>query len=69
MNFNDKITQLRQEIDRQLRPLITNDYVLLNLPYHGNIGDTLIWQGEIDYLSTFPYKCLGAHSENSWRGQ
>ncbi len=35
-----------------------NDYLLLDLPYHCNLGDTLIWQGEKDYLSTLPYRCL-----------
>lgn len=68
MNFQEKIAQLRAEIDRALTPLITNDYVLLDVPYHGNIGDTLIWQGEMDFLSTLPHKCLGVHSADSWWG-
>lgn len=68
MNFQEKIAQLRAEIDRVLTPLITNDYVLLDVPYHGNIGDTLIWQGEEDFLSALPHKCLGVHSCDSWWG-
>lgn len=68
MNFQEKIAQLRAEIDRALTPLITNDYVLLDVPYHGNIGDTLIWQGEEDFLSALPHKCRGVHSCDSWWG-
>lgn len=68
MNFQEKIAQLSAEIDRVLTPLITNDYVLLDVPYHGNIGDTLIWQGEEDFLSALPHKCLGVHSCDSWWG-
>lgn len=53
-----KINELKKKIILELTPLITSDYVLLNLPYHANIGDTLIWEGEESFLSTLPYKCL-----------
>lgn len=68
MNFPEKIGQLRQIISDTLTPLITRDYLLLDVPYHGNIGDTLIWQGETDFLNTLPYKCKGVYSAHSWRG-
>lgn len=61
MNFPEKIGQLRQIISDTLTPLITRDYLLLDVPYHGNIGDTLIWQGETDFLNTLPYKCKGVY--------
>ncbi len=69
MNFPEKIGQLRQIISDTLTPLITRDYLLLDVPYHGNIGDTLIWQGETDFLNTLPYKCKGVYSAHSWRRQ
>lgn len=46
----EKITQLRQLIIKQLCPLINNDYVLLDIPNHSNIGDNLIWEGELLFL-------------------
>lgn len=46
MNGFEKTEKLRNIIFDQLSPLIDNDYVLWDLPYHENIGDTLIWEGE-----------------------
>lgn len=51
------VSSLRESISSQLIPLIDRDYVLLDLPYHANIGDVLIWEGEISFLRTLPYKC------------
>lgn len=50
MNFQEKIQQLRAEIKRQLEPLIGEKCILTDLPYHDNLGDVLIWQGELDFL-------------------
>lgn len=58
MNSDEKISQLRSVIERLILPNITNDYVLYDLPYHANIGDILIWEGELDLLKKVPYKCL-----------
>lgn len=68
MTAAEKILQLKAEINDILTPLINRDYVLLDVPYHGNIGDTLIWQGEEDYLSALRHRCLGVHSLDSWWG-
>lgn len=65
MKVEEKIAELRVKIEKQLIPLINNDYVLWDLPYHTNIGDTLIWQGECDFLKRLPYKCLGYASCNT----
>lgn len=50
MNFLEKKKQLRTIIEEKLTPLIDNDYVLYGLPYYNNIGDTLIWEGELEFL-------------------
>lgn len=50
MNCKDKVFQLRKNIEDVLIPLIDNDYIYLDLPYHANLGDTLIWQGTLDFL-------------------
>ena len=62
MTTQAKIRQLQENIESQLSHLITRDYWLLNVPYHPNVGDTLIWQGELDFLMKFPYKCKGMRS-------
>lgn len=56
--MREYISKQRIEIKRQLGHLIDNDYVLLNLPYHYNIGDVIIWEGERSFLKSLPYKCL-----------
>ena len=37
-----KINVLRQILEERLLPLVDRDYVFLDLPYHPNVGDTLI---------------------------
>jgi len=67
MTFEEKIAQLRSNIREKLTPLITGDYIHLDNPYHTNIGDTLIWEGECQFLSSLPYKCLQSSSSATWR--
>lgn len=56
---NQKILSLKNLIASNLTPLIDSDYVLLDTPNHCNIGDNLIWQGELDYLAEYvPEKTL-----------
>ena len=50
-----------------LKDLIKNDYVLLDLPYFTNVGDVLIWQSTKDLLKAVPYKCLYSSSIESYR--
>ena len=65
--MNTLIDSLRKKISDTLTPLITHDYVYLDLPYHPNIGDTLIWEGTREFLNTLPYKCLYYASKDSFR--
>ena len=65
--MNTLIDSLRKKISDTLTPLITHDYVYLDLPYHPNIGDTLIWEGTREFLKTLPYKCLYYASKDSFR--
>jgi len=50
--------ECREELSRELAQLICRDYILLDLPYFGNVGDTLIWQSALDILAELPHKCL-----------
>ncbi len=59
MKSEDKVNQLASIIRKEIVPLINNDYVLYGLPYYTNIGDTLIWEGELELLKEVPYRCVG----------
>lgn len=67
MTSAEKISQLQKELVETLTPLINKDYYLLEVPYYTNIGDTLIWQGELDFLAGLPYKCKGMYSLETFR--
>ena len=58
---NNICIELGEIIRKTLTPLIKGDYIFLDLPYHGNIGDTLIWKGTESFLRELPGKCLGKH--------
>ncbi len=50
----EKVDQLSSEIDRILLDIISPEhksFALLDFPNHGNIGDSAIYLGEIEYLS------------------
>lgn len=64
MEFEEKIHELRNKIERQLLPLIDDDYVLWDCPYHSNIGDILIWEGERQFLENVKYQCLNITSKD-----
>lgn len=63
MTFDRKINELRERIEKVLIPLIDHDYVLWGLPYHSNIGDMLIWEGEESLLKKTGYRCVGRASQ------
>lgn len=60
------IFHLKSFIYEHLTPLIDRDYVLYGLPYYTNIGDTLIWDGELEFLKNIPHQCLGTCGWNSY---
>lgn len=62
----EKISQLRALLSSTILPLIDNDYVLLDIPYYSNPGDTLIWEGTEQLLSQCKYKCLIRTAEESF---
>ena len=49
---------LCQLLEERLLPLIDRDYVFLDLPYHPNVGDSLIASAAIILLKKAPYRCL-----------
>lgn len=69
MNFESKNDQLRSIIYRELLPLIDNDYVLYDIPLHNNIGDLLIWEGELSFLKDVPYKMIDSCSIDTYKNK
>ena len=67
MDAKLKVEQLRALLHETLGPLVDNDYYLLEAPYYNNIGDTLIWQGEMDFLKSVPHKCKGMFAADTFR--
>ena len=65
MTHLEKIHELQATIRAAVAPLVDRDYWLLEVPYYTNIGDTLIWQGEMDFSKTLPYRCKGMKSYSS----
>lgn len=67
MTPQEKIKELKDIIYKTLTPLIEDDFYLLEVPYYNNIGDTLIWQGERDFLKKLDYKFKGEYSGDTFR--
>ena len=66
MDYLSKKRQLATIIEERLLPLIDNDYVLYGLPYYNNVGDILIWDGELEFLKKTPHKCLATCAWDSY---
>ena len=60
-DYTTTIGRLATAVRTAILPLVDSDYVLLDCPYHYNIGDSLIWQGELDLLKGSPHRML-SHS-------
>ncbi|WP_042721091.1 polysaccharide pyruvyl transferase family protein, partial [Flavobacterium sp. B17] len=68
MNSNKQnIIQLKNIIATQLTPLIANDFILLDIPNHRNIGDSLIWKGELEFFKTLGHKCIGQYNRYTFK--
>lgn len=67
MNCQRKIQDLSHKIEEALLPLIDSDYVLWECPYYSNIGDILIWEGELQFLKKTKHICLDMASASTCR--
>ncbi len=64
MEFNSK-EDLKHLIHEKLSPIIGSTCALFDLPYYKNIGDVLIWQGELDFLKEESKEIVYSCSEKS----
>ena len=68
MNNKETIESLRKDIYRNLEPLIQGKRTILtDLPYHGNVGDILIWEGELNFLNKVKSKLLSQTSSYTFQ--
>lgn len=67
MTIKEKKEALRKNIADVLSPLIGRRCVVLDVPYHVNIGDLLIWKGEMDFLKSLGVKISGMYSADTFR--
>ena len=51
MNNIEGVKYLKGLISKTLLPLIGKKCVLYDVPFYKNIGDVLIWQGELSFLA------------------
>ncbi len=63
------LLDLEKEIHTQLAHRMNANCVLLNTPDHINIGDQLIWQGEMDFLASLDIQpsYITSHFNFDWR--
>ena len=57
MTATETIQRLRAAIVREVAPLVDRDYRYLAMTDHGNVGDTMIFEGERTFLGTLPFRC------------
>lgn len=69
MNINIKISEMRNLINSTLKPLIGNQYALLEIPHYYNIGDILIWEGELAFLTQLKSKLIYSSSSYNYNPQ
>lgn len=64
--MEEQIDVLRKKLEEHLLPLIDRDYVFLDLPYHPNVGDSLIAAAAKIILKKAPYRCLYCSSGSTF---
>lgn len=62
MTTQEKTLQLKNIIINELADKIGSKVILLDCPYHGNVGDILIWEGECEFFKITNKKILSQHS-------
>lgn len=60
-----KVEDLKQLLFKSLTPIISNKCAIFDLPYYKNIGDVLIWEGEISFLNETGKKIVYSCSEKT----
>lgn len=59
--------ELKKKLESFFLENITADYMLLDLPYFSNIGDSMIWEATLDLLKNVNHKCLYSASSDTYQ--
>lgn len=62
MTRKELLNRLKSKINTELIPLIGDKCVIVDAPYYKNIGDVLIWQGELSMLQENSVEILSVTS-------
>lgn len=65
--MNSYTDSIRDIVVNTLRRIVTNDYILLDLPYQTNVGDVLLWQAFEDMKPLLEHRCLYQCSEFTYK--
>ena len=65
MKFEERYRYLNSLLTATLTKIINGDYHLIDLPYHANIGDILIWEGELSFLKKLPFRLISYSSRQT----
>lgn len=58
MDYNQKVKELKTIVYKELKPLLQEKVAIFGLPFHGNIGDSLISLGEFQLLKELKKKII-----------
>lgn len=58
MDYNQKVNELKSIIHKEIKPLLHDKVAIFGLPFHGNIGDSLISLGEFQFLKELKRKVI-----------
>lgn len=59
--------KMQSQILAALHQYINKDYVLLDVPHYGNVGDVMIWKATTDLLRYINYRCQYSCSIETYR--
>lgn len=66
--YTAKINELKAKIEKVLLPMLKGKKcIYIDLPYHSNIGDILIWQGTEYFLSDNDIICFMKEDKDSFK--
>src|SRR5690625_466830 len=62
MKNANQINALQNIIIETITPLINSDFALLDVSDYNNIGDNLIWKGQLDFFNKLDFQCFYQHA-------
>ncbi len=67
MNYRITNKNIHNLLYSKISELVTDDYILLDLPYYANVGDVLIWEATLQIMKKTHHRCLYSCSIETYR--